>query len=833
MPIDFTSLEQTTEHRDDRRHPRDVFSSLSRSDKYDYLRGPQDQVLDQWHERRSESDLVIKLNTGGGKTVVGLLIAQCSLEEGRGPVAYLVPDHNLAKQVREEATSLGITVTEDPGSYDYGNSQAILVDVFPKLLNGQSVFGVNSSSPKQPRYSIGTIIIDDVHASLAKAEETFRLRIPSDTEAYADLLELFSDVLEQQSPTALLDIHKSRQSALLQIPYWAWQERQREVLQIIHPLTDDNPHIFSWPLIADVLPLCRAVFTSEAVEIGPEHLPIDVLTGFANAFRRIYLTATLADDGVLIENFDADPETISKPITPANAGDIGDRLILSPQEINPSVSEETVREFIVDLASERNVVVIVPSEYSARIWEDLGAEVLNRDTIQEGLKNLRSNPQHGLVVLVNRYDGIDLPGPACHVLVLDGLPQAAGPLDRLDEAQLTGSPALLRRQIQRLEQGMGRSVRSSNDHSVVLLMGTRLTEHMLRRGAEDALSPATRAQIHLSREVAQQLRGESVEKLEETILQILDRDENWIKLNRRRLADLRYPQTTLSPVITKRRQAFDEARQGLYEEASMTIQAALNEVTSDQSLRGKLLQEKASYQYQINPVDSQKTQRAANKANRTLFRPEISIDYTKIATPTQQQGIQASSWLQSSYSSGDHMQLGFKTILDDLKLGQGMDAKRFEAALDKLAFHLGFVGQRPGEENKRGPDNLWALNDGTFLVIEAKNRSETLEVSKDYVVQLSGSMDWFRANYPASSATPVLVHPQAKFDSKATAPQGCRVITEATLPKLRNAIREIASALNSNNAFRDPKQVTKLLAHHALTSQGFLLRYSEAARHQK
>jgi hypothetical protein len=128
---------------------------------------------------------------------------------------------------------------------------------------------------------------------------------------------------------------------------------------------------------------------------------------------------------------------------------------------------------------------------------------------------------------------------------------------------------------------------------------------------------------------------------------------------------------------------------------------------------------------------------------------------------------------------------------------------------------------------------LWALNDGTFLVIEAKNRSETLEVSKDYVVQLSGSMDWFRANYPASSATPVLVHPQAKFDSKATAPQGCRVITEDTLPKLRDAIRELASELNSNNAFRDPRQVTKLLAHHALTSQGFLLRYSEAARHQK
>src|SRR5699024_1376447 len=153
--------------------------------------------------------------------------------------------------------------------------------------NGQSVFGVNSSSPKQPRFSVGTVIIDDVHACLVKTEESFRLRIPSDTEAYVDLLELFSDVLEQQSPSALLDIRESRRSALLQIPYWTWQDRQREVLQIIHPITDAEPHIFSWPLIVDVLPLCRAVFTSEALEIGPEHPPIDVLTKFARASRRI------------------------------------------------------------------------------------------------------------------------------------------------------------------------------------------------------------------------------------------------------------------------------------------------------------------------------------------------------------------------------------------------------------------------------------------------------------------------------------------------------------------------------------------------------------------
>lgn len=90
-------------------HPRDVFGALAnRAAEYQYLRGPQDQVLDQWFTRRDESDLVSKMNTGGGKTGVGLLVARSCVNEQAGPVAYLVPDRYLADQVRREAARLGI-----------------------------------------------------------------------------------------------------------------------------------------------------------------------------------------------------------------------------------------------------------------------------------------------------------------------------------------------------------------------------------------------------------------------------------------------------------------------------------------------------------------------------------------------------------------------------------------------------------------------------------------------------------------------------------------------------------------------------------------------------
>ena len=242
-------------------HPRDVFNALpGKAPTYDYLRGPQDQVLDQWYERRPSRDLVIKMNTGGGKTVVGLLIARSCLNEHAGPAAYLVPDHYLAGQARAEAERLGIETTDDPRSHAYASGRAVLVDVFQRLFNGQSIFGVSGSAGRAQQVQVGTVVVDDAHACLTKAEQAFRLTVPVAEPAYGKLLGLFEDVLEQQSPSGLLDLRASRAVAVQQVPYWAWADRQQQVLAELHPLGAVEPHKFSWPLIVDVLPICRAVF---------------------------------------------------------------------------------------------------------------------------------------------------------------------------------------------------------------------------------------------------------------------------------------------------------------------------------------------------------------------------------------------------------------------------------------------------------------------------------------------------------------------------------------------------------------------------------------------
>jgi hypothetical protein len=100
--------------------------------------------------------------------------------------------------------------------------------------------------------------------------------------------------------------------------------------------------------------------------------------------------------------------------------------------------------------------------------------VYDKDSIDAGVEMMKTNPACGLVVLLNRYDGVDLPGDACHILVIDGLPEALDAIDRLDEQQLTGSDSLLAMQVQRIEQGMGRAVAATTTTASCCCSGTGL-----------------------------------------------------------------------------------------------------------------------------------------------------------------------------------------------------------------------------------------------------------------------------------------------------------------------------------------------------------------------
>ena len=514
-----------------------------------------------------DRDVVIKTNTGGGKTIVGLLMLQCCLHEAKGPALYLAPDRDLAARVCAEADNLGLDVFTDPDAGAFLGGDAICVTTLRVLINGKTRFGLAGIGGRQP-LKVGSIVVDDAHAALLLTEENTRLNIPSQHSAHAQLVDLFDEDLRTQGLNAFLDIKDRDRSAVLRVPFWAWRAKQDAVLGILRPHRADPAFEWAWPLVSDLLPLCQAVVSADAFEIMPPCPPIEKFPSFADAERRIYLTATLADDSVLITHFDADPGSVSASVVPESAADLGDRLVLAPQELSANTTHAQVRELAEAIAGTRNVVVLVPSWRQAREWvaeADLTASTA--DDISAAVDRLKRG-HVGIVVIVNRYDGIDLPDEACRLLIIDSLPFAYSGIERREAVALRDSEAMVTRQLQRLEQGMGRGVRSRDDRCAVLLLGRRLTQLIARADVADRLSAATRAQLELSRRVASQLAGTSTTELRAVIEQVIDADPEFRRLTREALVGVTYEPALISPTATHLRAAYNSAVSGRAPEAS-------------------------------------------------------------------------------------------------------------------------------------------------------------------------------------------------------------------------------------------------------------------------
>lgn len=484
----------------------------------------------------------------------------------------------------------------------------------------------------------------------------------------------------------------------------------------------------------------------------------------------------------------------------------------------------------MDLAKEYNVVVIVPSHRRARFWAPFAAAVHDASSINAGVDALRAG-HVGLAVLVNRYDGIDLPGDACRVLALDGLPEAYGAIDRLEALALEDSEAMVRRQLQRIEQGMGRGVRSNDDYCVVLLLGSRLTQRLYSAGAATRFSPATRAQLDLSRQVADMLHGRPFEELRAVVEQCLKRDPGWVTASRGALDGVGYDvDDRVSAEAVAQREAFDLAELRRYPQGAERLQRAIDSIT-DLPLRGWLKQQAAAYEHFTDPVEAQKMQTSALTDNRALLKPQINIAYTRLRSGDAQAKL-ACDYLTSRYASPDELLIGAAALLEELIPDPDPSAvSRFEQAVHDLGRHLGISAQRPERDNGEGPDVLWLLGNLRFMVIECKSGAVTDFISRHDVGQLSHSMDWFVEKYdPACAATPLLIHKVSTLHRSATARSGTRVLTFARLRDLREAVRKYMEAIAGAGNYSDPVRLAERLQAFGLRATDFVNRWTVPTR---
>jgi len=514
-------------------NPTEIYDRLDRASDKGPLRPAQIAVLEEWHQDlRDKRDVILKLNTGQGKTLVGLLMLQSKMNENEGSALYLCANNFLVNQTITQAKQFGINPVTAEGDLpaEFLDGKAILVTSIQKLFNGLSKFKLGPQS-----IPVANVVIDDAHACIDSIKDSYTIKLASDHPAYIELLDLFSTALEEQGAGTYADIRRKDFGAFLPVPYWEWIDHNSDVVRILSKQVMDDSVKFAWPLIKDILKDCLCVISGQGLEISPYRPPLQMFGSYDKAKHRIFMSATIIDDSFLIKGLGLSEETVKTPLIYKEEGWSGEKMVLIPSLIDPSLAATEIVPVFAKSSSSRKlgVVVLCPSFEATKIWKAAGAYVASKEDIQARVEKLRNAECNETLVLANRYDGIDLPDDACRILIMDSKPFSEDLLDRYIEMCREGSEVIAVKTARIIEQGLGRSVRGERDYSVIVLIGSDLIRCVRTRDSRKYFSAQTRTQIEIGAEVAALAEEEISEGTPATkafkglISQCLRRDEGW------------------------------------------------------------------------------------------------------------------------------------------------------------------------------------------------------------------------------------------------------------------------------------------------------------------
>ena len=841
--IDFRKkIKETTVQK--RENPIEIYNSLDRTSSAGPLRGSQEMVLKKWYEEKEDDkDVIIKLHTGEGKTLIGLLILMTKMNKGMGPCVYVCPNKYLVDQVCKEATKFGIPICTIGENNDlpneFQNQNRILITHVQKIFNGKTIFGTGNRSE-----NIGTIILDDAHACLDAIRDAFVISIKrnKEEELYKEILELFEDDLSEQGEGTLWDIKNNDDyESIMEIPYWAWIDKKSQVLELLAKNEEKESITFVWPLIKNHLENCQAFINGGEIQIMPVVAPINMFGSFSNADHRVLMSATTQDDSFFVKALGISIKAIKDPIVNEDLKWSGEKMILIPSLIAPEFTRDAVLEYFCKRKYKFGVVALTPNWKKQDDYRNFECHLLDNSSISREIYDLQQgNITDGKVrVLTNRYDGIDLPDNACRILIIDSLPFFVNMRDKYEERARRNCRLIQQKIAQKIEQGLGRSVRSEKDYSCIILIGPELVSFIRSSATRELFSQQTQKQISIGLQVSEWAKedGGSVTlvNLVELINQCLKRDAGWKDYYESEMNSIVIRDETREnelTILSLEQRAEMQYVQRKYDEAAKTIQQIIDGIHDDESERGWYLQIMAHFQYHLSKRESLRLQKSAFENNYELLKPKEGIVYKRMDNINLNRIQNIIRWIRRFDTYSD-MMMEVDRICECLTFG--VEADKFELAMNNLGEALGFTSQRPDKTIKKGPDNLWRTGNNHYIMIECKSEVSQgrKSIHKWEVGQMNNHCGWFVNEYSDAAVLRIMVIPTLNIAYDADFTHDVKILRKKGLKKMKSTL------VNFFKEFRDydlknleEKIIHECLKLHKLDAQDFLNDYVEEPKHE-
>lgn len=834
--VDFRKLQKGSSMQ--KINPIEIYDSLDRHSSTGPLRPNQEEVLLEWFDHhRQDKDVIIKMHTGEGKTLVGLLLLQSKINDGKGPCLYLCPNNYLVSQVETNAKRFGIkcqTAENTSLPVEFTNGKEILITTVQKLFNGKSVFGIDRNP-----FEVDSIVLDDSHACMDAIRSSYSIVIKRNTGTWHYILNTFGLSLKKQGEGTFIDIKDNEfGDSIMRIPYWDWIAKSSETLEYFSTNEDDDDSIkFAIPLLKDIWKDCSVYISHRQILIEPDYSLISKFKTFTRAKQRVFMTATTQDDSFFIKGLEVDENTINTPITPKTTKWWGEKMILFPSNIDVSLEGDFIRNVICKPANIKapNRAVLVPSFKIAEEYKQIGAEIFGRQTILQLINQMEDEGVRKAMVFANRYDGVDLPDDKCRILILDGLPCYGNLSDIFEQKSRPNSTLVKAKTAQKIEQGLGRSVRGERDYSVILLIGRNLVEFVNTKSNQMFFSEQTTKQIQLGSNITQLMKEEDDARkaLMETMDQCLKREEAWKNFYVDEMNKIK-KEVHARPyidILKKEKEAEISLANHDYERAKTIYRDLSNNISeSNSEEKGWYLEKVAKCDCILNNHETmEKEQMAAHRYNNNLFH---IIDADKIKLSDEEK-IFYEETIKFISKCKDDVEFKNKVKVELGKLSFGMPAKQFEGALDYIGKILAFKCERPDNTLNVGPDNLWLAPDEGYMAIECKNEVDLDRqfISKDEAGQFNNHIGWIKKNYPKKNVDYIFIHPSQKLDIKANLVEDVRCLTPTRLKDFKQQVslyvdRLISYSIRNLNGII----VRELLEDYKLTKRHIIKQYTEFVR---
>lgn len=485
------------------------------------------------------------------------------------------------------------------------------------------------------------------------------------------------------------------------------------------------------------------------MQIVPPFIPASNLPYFKPGIRRVYLTATMLGTDSFIRTFGRAPDCIIKPVTTAGQCE---RLVLFPTQSGTVESELTTTKKLIE---NRKALILTSNSYETEKWNNIG-KVSTKDTITNDIETFKSSVSVDKLVLASRYDGIDLPGDTCRVMVLDGLPTGTSLLDKYMWESLHLSHMLRSTIACRIVQSMGRISRGLNDFGVVIINGQEYSKWLLTPKNYEYLPSFIQKQIQLGLKISENCQSSS--DFSSTVDACLSRDKGWINAYEQFIDDCE-----VTEVLSDEEKLIELAKSEIkfsiklwerdYSSATKIFSSSIDLAYSLSSGLGSWYALWLGYCCELmgdnkTAIELYKRSYGATKSIPRNIEYQL-VTYDEI--PEQIINIANEFRLNTDAS----VKLP-KNIANDLYHLNGLGTvSQKEEALRCLGQYLGLNATRPDKEHGTGPDVLWLLND-TALAIEAKTEKFS-NYSKDNIGQLRDHVQWVKDNTKAVNIIPVFV----------------------------------------------------------------------------